>query len=226
VVIDRDDRSYPYFFVSRNFWTLFSFQSLMAFAVDLLGGGIRIEQKELSEEELAQRMSNGDDHAFEVLYERYFDQIFGFVKRRVDSYERAEDLVSTVFMKVFSSRTRFSRGSFKAWIFRIANNTLIDDYRTYKPTRQLDLERHDVAATQTAASDILDQQSLRHTLERAMAHLDPRSQQVIQLKFFAELSNEEIALSMKITTNHVGVLLFRALKKCADFLPNTGQPEA
>lgn len=206
----------------RNFFAIRSFSlvgSLLPFAVDLLGGGIRIEQKELSEEELAQRMSRGDDHAFEVLYERYFDQIFRFTIKRVGGHEIAEDLVSAIFLKVFVARNKFSHGSFKAWIYRIANNAIIDFYRTNKSTVTFDSEIHTVQDPNPAVSEQLDAQSLRHLLEHVLSKLDTRSQLVLQLKFFSELSHEEIALTMKISTNHVGVLVYRALQKCAKFFP-------
>lgn len=189
------------------------------FAVDLLGGGLRIGQKELTEEELAKRMSDGDDFAFEVLFARYFDQIFRFTIKRVGTHEVAEDLVSAVFLKVFAARKTFSQGSFKAWLYRIANNTIIDYYRTRKSTIVFDQEKYAVPDQTPSVSDALDQQSLRRILERLLSQLDSRSQAVLHLKFFAEFSNEEIGITLKISTNHVGVLLHRALQKCAKFFP-------
>ncbi len=208
----------------RNVFTIASFpflrtQKIFAFAVDLLGGGLRILDKEETEEELAKQMSGGDDQAFEQLYERYFDQIFRFTIKRVGSHETAEDLVSTIFLKVFASRKRFSHGSFKAWLYRIANNTIIDYYRTRKSATPLDPEVHLVPNYTKPTSEILDQQSLRTVIENVLSKLDTRSQIVLQLKFFGELSNEEIAITLKVSTNHVGVLVYRALQKCAKFFP-------
>lgn len=189
------------------------------FVVDLLGGALRVEYKESSEEVLAKQMSMGDDRAFEELYARYFDQIFGFIKRRVDSHEIAEDLVSSVFLKVFAARKRFVGTAFKAWLYRIANNAVIDHYRTHKPMVELDVEKHEAPTLAVLPPEALDQQSLRQLLDKVISHLDHRSQLVIQLKFFSQLSNEEIALTLHVSTNHVGVLTYRALQKCAKFFP-------
>lgn len=188
------------------------------FAVDLLGGGYRIADKPVTEEHLVQQMSEGDDHAFEILYERFFDQIFGFTVKRVGTHAIAEDLVSIIFLKAFTSRRRFSKGSFKAWLYCIANNTIIDYYRTHKPTTEFDPETHVVPDSSLPTSDVLDRQALRTAMEHVLAKLDTRSQSVLHLKFFAELSNEEIACSLKISTNNVGVLVHRALQKCAKFM--------
>ena len=199
--------------------SFYPLRSSFLFVMDLLGGGLRVEYKESSEEVLAKQMSSGDDRAFEELYVRYFDQLFGFIKRRVDSPEIAEDLVSSIFLKVFAARKRFVGTTFKAWLYRIASNTLIDHYRTHKPTTEFDSQQHDVATSGSSTPETLDQRSLRQMLEKVLSHLDTRSQLVIQLKFFSQLSNEEIALTLHVSTNHVGVLTYRALQKCAKFFP-------
>lgn len=207
--------------VIRNFFyspSLYPLRGIFAFAVDLLGGGYRIADKAVTEEQLVQQMSEGDDHAFEILYERYFDQIFGFTIKRVGTHPIAEDLVSTIFLKAFTSRHRFSKGSFKAWLYCIANNTIIDHYRTHKPTVTFDAETHDVSDPSQPTPDTLDARSLRNAMEHVLAKLDTRSQSVLHLKFFAELSNEEIALSLNVSINHVGVLVHRALQKCSKFI--------
>lgn len=197
----------------RNTLNAFSFPYLERSTVD------DTCNSQSEDEVLAIQMSQGNDQAFEWLYHRYIDQIFGFIKRRVDSYEVAEDLVSSVFLKVFASRTRFTKGSFKAWVYRIANNTLIDFYRTQKNTISYEPNTHDRATSAHTIMEHMDQQSLRALLEHVISKLDTRSQTVLQLKFFAELSHEEIALTLNITANHVGVIIHRALKKIAKTLP-------
>ena len=184
-------------------------------AVDLLGGGIRIEEKELSEEELCNRMKNGDDHAFEILYERYFEKIYAFIVRRVGAREIAEDLVSNIFLKAFASKTRFVwRTSFKSWLYQIASNTLIDHYRSHKSTVSFDPEIHTEPSAQPSINQEIDIASLREVLNSVLSKLDSRTQTVIQLKFFGEYDHQEIANMMNISANHVGVLLYRGMKKC------------
>ncbi|MEK7452088.1 MAG: sigma-70 family RNA polymerase sigma factor [Patescibacteria group bacterium] len=205
------------YFLSSSFTLV---RGLFAFSVDLLGGGYRTSDKPVTEADLVKQMSDGDDHAFDILYERYFDQLFGFVIKRVGTYSIAEDLVSTIFLKAFASRGRFSKGSFKAWVYCIANNTIIDHYRTHKSTVVFDSEIHDVTDSSHGVAEILDQKHLRNVIEGVFVKLDARSQSVLQLKYFSELSNEEIALSLNVSTNHVGVLIHRALQKCAKFMGN------
>ena len=184
-------------------------------AVNLLGGGVRIEEKEFSEEELCKRMKNGDDHAFEILYERYFEKIYAFIFRRVGAREIAEDIVSNIFLKAFASKTRFVwRTSFKSWLYQIASNTLIDHYRSHKSTVSFDPEIHTEPSAQPSINQEIDIASLREVLNSVLSKLDSRTQTVIQLKFFGEYDHQEIANMMNISANHVGVLLYRGMKKC------------
>lgn len=203
-----------------NFLQLKTFTFLRAlsvvarFSVDLLGGGIRIENKEFSEEELSNQMKNGDDHAFEILYERYFDKIYTFIIRRVGQREIAEDLVSHIFLKAFASRARFVwKTSFKSWLYQIANNTLIDHYRSHKSTVEFDPNIHQEPTILPSVIPAIEIEGLRKTLNEVLSKLDARTQKVIQLKFFGEMDNSEIAQIMKISVNHVGVILHRGLNK-------------
>lgn len=193
---------------------------IILFAINLLGGGIRIVDKELSEEELSNQMKNGDDHAFEILYERYFEKIYAFIIRRVGHREIAEDLVAHIFLKAFASRARFVwKTSFKSWLYQIANNTLIDHYRSHKPTVEFDPNIHQEPTISPSAIPVIEIEGLRKTLNEVLSKLDARTQRVIQLKFFGEMDNLEIAEITKISVNHVGVILHRGLKKCKKFLP-------
>lgn len=82
-----------------------------------------------------ERFQAGDYDAFWVLYERYIDQIFAYIYRKTSDRETAEDICSKVWMKVLKSLEFFGdkeNANFKAWIYCIANNTVIDYYRTKK----------------------------------------------------------------------------------------------
>ncbi len=175
--------------------------------------------KEQTDEELANAMRTGDDHAFEQLYDRYFGKIYAFLVRRVSDAHIAEDLTADVFMKAFVHRKRFVwTTSFSAWIYRIATNRLIDHYRTKPPTTTFDPAVHDQPSNLPPATVTIDQTLLREQMEQVLSHLLPREQMVIGMKYFAELSPAEIAEALHLTANNVGVILHRALKKCQEHL--------
>lgn len=87
------------------------------------------------------RFQAGDFEAFGFLYERYIDNIFAFVYRKTSDREVAEDITSKVWMKALRSLEFFGEkdnANFKSWIYRIAQNTVIDYYRTRK--EQVDID--------------------------------------------------------------------------------------
>ncbi len=159
-----------------------------------------------------------DEGAFTALYHRYFDKIYRFIYKRVSHRETTEDLVSLVFEKSFLALERWKPQGYNlsAWLYRIAANVVIDHYR--KASR-----RHEVgeeylpesASTSHDATARLEQEEMKKKIDAVLQKLPLKYQQVISLKFYSELSYHEIAETMAITSNSVGVLLYRALKLCA-----------
>lgn len=183
--------------------------------IDFLQSSSEIVQTEMTDEQLVQRMQSGDDRAFELLYDRYFEKIYRFVMRRVWRSEIAEDLVSEIFLKAFAKRHTFVwRVSFSAWIYRIATNAITDYIRTRKPIEELPKT---LSSHEAHSSAHVDQEFLGNELELVLARLDPREQLAITMKFFGECSNVEIATALRVNVNHAGVILHRALKKCEQY---------
>lgn len=162
------------------------------------------------------RQAATEEAAFEALYNHYFPQIYGYVLKRIGRVEATEDIVSEVFLKVFAKLQAYreTEGSFRSWIYTVATNTLIDHCR--KSSVKLELTVEEMPET---IDDEQDQTKHMKRLEdkvvirTVLDQLPQKYQKVLHLKFFAELSNIEIAETMDISANHVGVLMYRALKK-------------
>ena len=157
-----------------------------------------------------------DHQAFGVLYDFYFDKIYGYVIRRCGKREIAEDIVSETFMKVFCNLNKFNsnKGSFKSWVYKIATNNLIDYYRKELKKKSVDIEEvNEPAEIKQTTEEYLMSLEDKKKVMQIIQKLSGRYQQVINLKYFAELSNQEIAELLGISANNVGVLLYRALNK-------------
>src|ERR1700753_420439 len=94
-----------------------------------------------SEQELVAAIRAGDDRAFEELYAQYRERIFAFILSKVHDHGRAEDIAQEVFM----SALRRMRGAdqaiaFKPWIYEIAKNACIDEFRRGNRAREVPLE--------------------------------------------------------------------------------------
>ncbi len=171
---------------------------------------------EHSKEQLLVERAKTDDAAFVELYNDYFPKIYGFVLKRTGQRETAEDIVSSVFMKVFTNLKSYSyrECSFGAWVYKIASNALIDHYR--KVARHPETMPEEMPEIYDEKQDVDTGLMLREeqALVRAvLKKLPDRYEQILSLKFFAELSNQEIADSLDIKANNVGVLIHRALAK-------------
>ena len=133
-----------------------------------------------------------DPAAFGVLYDRYVQSIYRYVFSRVGGTHEAEDITSQTFMAAYEALERYrERGQFSAWLFRIARSKLNDHFR--RSRRQVGLE---------AVGEILDREDALGTLIRAeelsrirsiISHLDDEEQELIRLRYVADLSFAEIA---------------------------------
>lgn len=157
-----------------------------------------------------------DDRAFEKLYNYYFPQIYGFIIKRAGQRELAEDIVSTVFMKVFTHLNDYEpkTSSFKSWVYKIATNTLIDHYRKSSVKNEFTVEEFPEVLDENQDPKkemVLKEDQVK--VRRILAELPAQYQEILLLKFFSQLSNIEISETLEISANNVGVLLYRALKK-------------
>ena len=84
--------------------------------------------------------ARSDRAAFGVLYDRYVDRIYAYCRRRLQTQEAAEDATSQTFLKALAAipRYRLEAGSFRAWLFTIANRVVIDGFRRGKPEAPLE----------------------------------------------------------------------------------------
>ncbi len=164
------------------------------------------------ERRLVDLAKSGDGEAFAQLYEAYFDRVYRFIFFRVTDDQVAEDLASQVFLKAWENLHRYKpHGPFLAWLYAIARNTVIDNYRTRKPTVSLD-EAAPVATQDDKLDDRMQFQFEIQSLQEAMQHLTPEQQQVITLKFIAEYDTAQIARHMGKSEGAIRALQMRALQ--------------
>lgn len=153
---------------------------------------------------------------FEKLYNEYFPKIYNYIFYRLMSREDTEELVSEVFIKVATNLERFDseKAQFKTWIYRIAQNTLIDFYRTRKPEASLDDENVDWEPSVDFEAQLESITSpKRRAIYQALTKLKERERMIIYYRFFEGYTNREIAKLLRMNESTVGTVLNRALKK-------------
>ena len=149
------------------------------------------------------------DLAFDKLYRSSRDDVYAYAAGLLRDRAAAEDVTATAFERAYRKRSRFdpSRGNGRAWLFGIARNAALDELR--RRSRQAELSAEPVDATSPGT----EHSELRLLLVGALEKLDARERELVALKFFAGLSNIEIAAVLKVSESNVGTKLHRAVTK-------------
>jgi RNA polymerase sigma-70 factor (ECF subfamily) len=153
---------------------------------------------------------------FGVAYQANAQPIYKFFYWRTRDTNLSEDLTSSVFEKAWRSRGSFHSGSVRAWLYRIANNLLIDHWRAKKDVPLTDEDS--LPSEAEAASDILDAQIMSSRLHRALDKLPTEMRTVVNLRFIEGLSAKHVAKIIGTSEGNVRVIQFRALKKMRRYL--------
>lgn len=170
----------------------------------------------INPQELLLRAKQGDTEAFGGLYKFYFTPIYRYIFWRLRNKELAEDLVQTVFVKVFQKIDKFEdQGkSPLAYFFTVSRNLIIDYQRKKKEASLDELEEQGVQEPDKKR-DLVEGVENKLQLEKIIKALDglvKEQREVIVFKFINDLPNEEIARLMKKKEAAIRQLQCRALK--------------
>jgi RNA polymerase sigma-70 factor (ECF subfamily) len=161
------------------------------------------------------RQALAEREAFAALFDRYYRRLYAYAAARVYVREDAEDITAEVFQRVILHLGTFRcehAASFASWLFRIARHEVIRHYeRHQRQPVTLPLEDADVAASPGDPNAFMVQQDEAQQLWRAVGQLSPRRQEIITLRFYAELRNHEIAEVLGLDERTVAAHLCRGL---------------
>ncbi len=153
------------------------------------------------------------DLAFDALYKSSRDDVYAYVASLVRDTAAAEDVTATAFERAYRKRSRFdpSRGEPRAWLFGIARNAALDELRRRGHQAELTAEPADLAGVPVEESTAASERRL--AVSAALASLERSERELVALKFFAGLSNAEIARVVGVTESNAGTRLHRAMTK-------------
>jgi RNA polymerase sigma-70 factor, ECF subfamily len=174
-------------------------------------------------EELAQRSADGDENAFAEIYEVLLDPVFRYLYWNLNSREDAEDLAEEVFLRCMVNIDAYDprRGPFKSWAFRIAHNLLVDHQRRRGRRGEEELQE-DLRDSAVAAPERIEEEERARALREVLQELPSSQIQVIAMKYFAEMSNAEVAKAMGRSEGAVNALQHRSLRHLGRLLEDRG----
>jgi RNA polymerase sigma-70 factor (ECF subfamily) len=172
------------------------------------------EARRDEERELALR-ARTDRAAFGQLYDRYLTAIHGYCFRRLGSREAAEDATALVFTKALGAIGRFREDgpSFRAWLFAIAHNAVVDEVRARRWTTRFETEDGwEPAATGPGPEEVAVAAADLARLRALLNRLPPDQARMVELRL-AGLTDREIAHVLGRSNGSVRIALHRALSQ-------------
>ncbi len=166
--------------------------------------------------QLVARFQRGETAAFDALFERYQDYVYRILYGIVGSAEESRDLTQDVFMQVYRSLGGFRQGSrFATWLYRIAVNRGVDATRGARRWRFLSLLESPQAFERPAErSEEPDQVFARGAeqkrIQEILMRCSVKHRQILVLRYYQDLSTEEIAETLGCSVAAAKVRLFRA----------------
>lgn len=162
---------------------------------------------------------------FAEKYQQFFPRVFAYVYGRIHNVHQTEDLVSEVFERAFLKMGSLRNDeAFATWLFTIARNIVTSHAR--KRGRESivdpDILKSVVATTISVENEVLVREEVAAVVE-CLKKFPQREQDIVSLKFDAELTNGQIAQVMGLSEANVRVILFRTLRKLREMM-KSGSP--
>ncbi|OYZ23043.1 MAG: hypothetical protein B7Y39_06680 [Bdellovibrio sp. 28-41-41] len=161
--------------------------------------------------ELLQKVAKGDSKAFESLYLKHKAALFGFCVYLTGENMRAQDIYQDTWIRISENANTYqARNSFKAWSFQIARNLFLNQIKRDKWEDKIsDDELNKVADAAETEKEYFDKE--KNQILAEIVNGLPENQRVAIVLFLVEdLEHSQIADQMKLTVNHVKVLIHRA----------------
>jgi RNA polymerase sigma-70 factor (ECF subfamily) len=173
--------------------------------------------------EIIQQAKEGNQSAYKTLLNKYWKDVFNFQFSKTNNEDEAEDITIKTFAKAFDKLNTFNnKYNFKTWLITISKNIYIDHLRKQNKTT-ISIHKDDNTVfdikdnTPSAEDKIITEQNLAKLLAY-IKKLKPHYQEIIQLRYFQEMSYKEIAEELNEPMNNVKVKLLRAKKLLAEII--------
>ena len=158
------------------------------------------------------RFLEGDDNGIVEIIRDYKDGLTLFLNRYINNIHIAEELAEDTFFRLVTRKPRFvSNHSFKTWLFTIGRNIAINYIKRADRVSDIPIEDlENLYADEYSLERTYLQEETKIIVHRALSKIKAEYSQVLYLKFFEDLSNEQIAVVMRKTKRQVENLIYQA----------------
>ena len=166
--------------------------------------------KKLTDEQLVCDYANGNNEAFDTLLIRYKQRLFSYIFQMVRDRDLADDIFQETFIKAITTirQGRYNdMGKFSAWLYRIARNLAVDSFRAEKGENLVsaDVADYDVLNRRELAEDTIEDVmvdlQIEEDLRRLVDRLPDVQRQVLEMRYYQDLSFKEIAEITGVSIN-------------------------
>jgi RNA polymerase sigma-70 factor (ECF subfamily) len=177
----------------------------------------RMPEARVSDGELLERVAGGDAGAFEVLYRRYARAVFGLALRRLGDRSRAEEAVQETFTSVWRSARSYDRerGPGAPWLYAVARHAIVDRFRARTEPAA---EPADNPALEPGPHERAEASFVAWRVHRALEELPERERTVLELAYWGDLSQSEVAAFLDMPLGTVKTRTRSGLARLADLL--------
>lgn len=151
---------------------------------------------------------------FSCLYQRYEIRLLRYINRISKfSKEETEDILQEAFVKIWKNLHSFDTSlKLSSWLYRIVHNQVVSNWRKEKLSRKLPILELKDTMLQNIGADMQMESIDRQAIQQQLNHLPDKYREVLILKYFEDMSYEEISDILKIPEGTVAIRLSRAKK--------------
>lgn len=204
-------RQHPGFFL-----TISAIASRWQWVLHSISSQYHKTREQIQEEFKLIELCKKDPRRFSPVYERYYDEIFLFIYKRIDNEEITADITSRVFLNALKNLNKytFQGVPFSAWLYRIALNEINQFYRTQKKmNRVVSIEDSHINLLFTEMDVEEPEKEPEKKVEILLSNLGEEEVQLLELRFFEERSFKEMGYLLGLTEVNAKIKTYRTLKK-------------
>ncbi|MCC6815175.1 MAG: RNA polymerase sigma factor [Saprospiraceae bacterium] len=179
--------------------------------------------KQIDDHDILQWMKDlqTNEKGLRALMQKYQERLYWHIRRMVLNHDDADDILQNTFIKVYRSINQFEgKSSLFTWLYRIATNetlTFLEKSKKWKVDSMDESQEHP-SITNLRSDEYFDGDQLSLNLEAAVVSLPPKQRQVFQLRYYDEMSYQDISQVLETSEGALKASYHHAVKKIEEYL--------